>query len=301
MTGITPQTGLSESWIRCSTSYNLDPAERWETRLLSQPELRFISNRTRLLIQHALPEMERLHTMVMALGFTVMLADANGVVLSRQTSRDDLTGCRRWGFQAGALWDEANAGTNSIGTCLQEKKPVMVLQNQHWRLCFRGLTGIAAPLYNASGKLAGVLNICSFAGNDILPFAGLLMETMTTTARKIEERLFREFFPNETIITLGLATASSTPLVALNTDGHVQGATHASRERMHWPEGELEHLPALMNFLDSEDELSFRKAEVHVIRSALATTQGNVSAAARTLGISRSTLHRKIKMLNLMP
>ncbi|KXV22411.1 transcriptional regulator, partial [Gluconobacter japonicus] len=84
---MTPQPGLSDSWDRCSTNYNLDPAERWETRLLSAPELRFISNRTRLLIQHALPEMERLHSLVMALGFTVMLADANGVVLSRQTSR----------------------------------------------------------------------------------------------------------------------------------------------------------------------------------------------------------------------
>ncbi|AFW01157.1 transcriptional regulator Fis [Gluconobacter thailandicus F149-1 = NBRC 100600] len=299
MNRITPQAGLSDSWTRCSANYNLDPAERWETRLLSAPELRFVSNRTRLLIQHALPEMERLHSLVMALGFTVMLADANGVVLSRQTSREDLTGCRRWGFQAGALWDEENAGTNSIGTCLQEKKPVMVLQSQHWRLCFRNLTGIAAPLYNANGKLAGVLNICSFAGNDIMPFSSLLMETMISTARQIEERLFRQFFPNETIITLGLATESSTPLVALDPDGHVRGATHSSRMRMHWPDGELEHLPALMNFLDSEDELSFRKAEVHVIRSALATTQGNVSAAARTLGVSRSTLHRKIKALNL--
>lgn len=300
MNRMTPQPGLSDSWDRCSTNYNLDPAERWETRLLSAPELRFISNRTRLLIQHALPEMERLHSLVMALGFTVMLADANGVVLSRQTSRDDLTGCRRWGFQAGALWDEENAGTNSIGTCLQEKRPVMVLQSQHWRLCFRNLTGIASPLYNANGKLAGVLNICSFAGNDIMPFSGLLMETMITTARQIEEKLFREFFPNDTIITLGLATESSTPLVALDRDGHVRGATHSSRVRMHWPEGELEHLPALMSFLDSEDELSFRKAEVHVIRSALATTQGNISAAARTLGISRSTLHRKIRALNLV-
>ena len=126
------------------------------------------------------------------------------------------------------------------------------------------------------------------------------METMITTARQIEERLYRGFFPKDTFIPLGLATESSTPLVALDRDGHDRGATHSSRVRMHWPEGELEHLPALMSFLDSEDELSFRKAEVHVIRSALATTQGNISAAARTLGISRSTLHRKIRALNLM-
>ncbi|GBR68546.1 helix-turn-helix domain-containing protein [Gluconobacter kanchanaburiensis] len=299
MTLSTTRTCLSDSWARCSTNYNLDPAEQWETQVLSQPELRFVSSRTQRLIQSAVPEMQRLHTLVDPLDFTVLLADPTGIVLSRHTQRGNLSGCRRWRFQAGAVWDERNAGTNAIGTCLREERPVMVVHDQHWRLCFRKLTGMAVPVYNSIGELAGALNICSFTAENVLPAASLLMDALQTTARRVEEKLFHDRFDKDMIVSLGPSTASSAMLVAIDRDGHVRGATHASRKHMHWPEGELTGLPALLTLLDACEEPSFRRAEAQVIRSALITVHGNVSAAARLLGVSRATLHRKIRALGL--
>ena len=299
MTAAATRTCLSDSWARCSTNYNLDPSERWETHVLSQPELRFVSGRTQRLIQSALPEMQRLHTLVDPLDFTVMLADPTGIVLSRHTQRSNLSGCRRWRFQAGAVWDEANAGTNAIGTCLREERPVMVVHDQHWRLCFRKLTGMAVPVYNSIGELAGAINACSFVAENVLPAAPLLMDALQTTARRVEEKLFHDRFREDMILTLGPSTSSSAMLVALDRDGHIRGATHASRQHMNWPKGELSGLPALLPLLDSQEEPNFRRAEAQVIRSALGTVRGNVSAAARLLGVSRATLHRKIKALGL--
>ncbi len=42
-----------------------------------------------------------------------------------------------------------------------------------------------------------------------------------------------------------------------------------------------------------------RDDSLHLIAQALAATNGNVTAAAKKLGISRRTLHRKINEINL--
>jgi transcriptional regulator of acetoin/glycerol metabolism len=44
---------------------------------------------------------------------------------------------------------------------------------------------------------------------------------------------------------------------------------------------------------------SFAEAERAVVMAALQQAQGNVKAAASSLGISRATLHRKIRSLQL--
>jgi transcriptional regulator of acetoin/glycerol metabolism len=49
----------------------------------------------------------------------------------------------------------------------------------------------------------------------------------------------------------------------------------------------------------SSGALSIEAAEVDLIRQALAAENGNITSAARRLGISRATLYRKVKRLNL--
>jgi len=63
----------------------------------------------------------------------------------------------------------------------------------------------------------------------------------------------------------------------------------------------LEHLPDSMlddlNASARPQTGSIRENELELIRSALDNHQGNVSAAADALGISRATLYRKLKQL----
>lgn len=47
------------------------------------------------------------------------------------------------------------------------------------------------------------------------------------------------------------------------------------------------------------EELNLEKLEIETIKKALLRTEGNVSMASSLLGISRRTLHRKIKLLNI--
>jgi DNA-binding NtrC family response regulator len=51
-------------------------------------------------------------------------------------------------------------------------------------------------------------------------------------------------------------------------------------------------------FGEKASPLDLHETERKLILQALATTNGNVTAAAKKLGISRRTLHRKINELN---
>jgi transcriptional regulator of acetoin/glycerol metabolism len=63
----------------------------------------------------------------------------------------------------------------------------------------------------------------------------------------------------------------------------------------------LDHLPdSMLDDLNSSERPqsgSIRENELEMIRQSLDSHQGNVSAAADALGISRATLYRKLKQL----
>jgi transcriptional regulator of acetoin/glycerol metabolism len=58
-------------------------------------------------------------------------------------------------------------------------------------------------------------------------------------------------------------------------------------------------ISAAQAFGEKASPLDLHETEKKLIMQALATTNGNVTAAAKKLGISRRTLHRKINEMNL--
>ena len=52
------------------------------------------------------------------------------------------------------------------------------------------------------------------------------------------------------------------------------------------------------SFDENASPLDLHATEKRLITQALATTKGNITAAAKKLGISRRTLHRKINEMN---
>ncbi|GBQ71272.1 transcriptional regulator [Ameyamaea chiangmaiensis NBRC 103196] len=290
---------LASSWQRCESRYHLDPSTRKITDLLSSHEVRYLCDRAGPLLSAALPEMQRLITMVGDMGFTVLLADPHGVVIARQSSAQTERGCRKWHLWTGGVWDEATEGTNGVGTCLAEEKAALVVGREHWRWSFHALTCLAVPLYDAQGRLVGALDI-SAMGVELPPGClKLLLDSLSQAARRIEMRLFRACYDTHMLVMIGEESGSSAPVLAIEHGGRVNGATFAARQFMGWgrdgaplPDSAFAPEPGQAN-------ASFDDAERQVVRTALAATQGNVTAASRALGISRATLHRKIRALGL--
>ncbi|GBR50213.1 Fis family transcriptional regulator [Acetobacter pomorum DSM 11825] len=286
---------VQKSWIRCETSYQLDPSQKWKAEVLCGAEFRHVSSRSALLLRQAAEEMQHLFTLVQGLGLMVLLADADAMILARCVDATHLSVCRRLNLREGAIWNEAIAGTNGIGTCVEDKCPIFLGHGAHWRFCFTLLISYAVPLFDAQGRVAGALNLASMNGKREQPVDKLLMETLAQSGRRIEEQLFRNSYAGQKILTLGSVRGCSAPLVSVNNQGEIIGATHAAREWMGWTDQTIAEHPNLLTELEEGSEISFQKAEENVIRSALAVSQGNVTQAARGLGISRATLYRKMK------
>lgn len=298
-TPATSDTCIQQSWERCASAYNLDPSQGWIADVLSGAEFRQVSGRSSLLLKSAMGEMRRLFELVQGMGLMVLLADPDATILARCVDETHLSVCRRLHLRKGAIWHESAAGTNGVGTCVKEKCPIFLGQGEHWRFCFSLLASYAVPVFDAQGHVAGALNLAAPSGNSTRPYAALVMDTLLQSGRRIEEHLFREHYAGQKILTLGPAEGCSSLLVALNGDGDVTGATHAARRLMGWTDDMIKDHPNLLTELESGSEISLQKAEESVVRSALAASHGNVAATARSLGISRATLYRKMKGLHI--
>jgi transcriptional regulator of acetoin/glycerol metabolism len=153
------------------------------------------------------------------------------------------------------------------------------------------------------GQIAGALDISSFRPDPTGRVLPLVMAAVRETARRIEKACFHAFFARHLILALPEnADVHSVPLLALDPDRQIVGATHAARMALSLDETLLAGSIGLGDLLCStplSEPGSFTDAERAVVIGALAQAQGNVTAAAASLGISRATLHRKIRSLQL--
>ena len=294
---------IAASWRRCLLNHRIDPEKIEPPSVLSGMELRHARDYAGRLLRAADPELERLYGLVHGLGYSVLLADRTGAIVARRVRQGDDDGCRNWRLWTGALWSEDIEGTNGVGTCLAERRPVTIHRDQHFRRRHTQLTCTVAPVFNAMGELAGALDVSSFRPDPTGRMLPMVMASVRDAARRIEQSCFHAFFARHLILALPESTDSySAPLLAVDSDQRIVGATHAARVALHLDDTKLAGSLVLGDLLataPASESRSFAEAERAVVVGALAQSQGNVKAAAACLGISRATLHRKILSMRL--
>lgn len=229
------------------------------------------------------------------------MADTQGAIVTRRAAEADSTYCRRWRLWTGTLWDEAVEGTNGVGTCLAEERTITVHRDQHFRTRHTSLTCTVSPVFDAAGRLAAALDISSFRPDPTGAVVPLVQAVTREAARRIEAHCFHERYAGSLIISLPEAgEGASMPLLALDDNRRVVGATRAARDVLAIDEAAISAGVAVRDMaMDAVRPGAMVEATHSVLAGALATMQGNVSAAAHSLGISRATLHRKIKCFGL--
>ncbi|MFT8897240.1 MAG: helix-turn-helix domain-containing protein [Acetobacter sp.] len=286
---------LRASWTRCASHYAIPPTGEGCIELLCGAELRQACARMGPLMKTTEPEVDRLHGIVSTLDYTVLLADPNGIILTRRGDSLQEKGNRRWHLWPGASWSEKQVGTNGIGTCLVENRPVTVHMDQHWLLSLRYLACSAVPFYGPDGRVAGALNVSSTRPDPEGRIAIMMEAVLVDAARRIERRSFLHAYGSHTVVLLGESNDISLPMVALDESRVVVGATFAARQMLKLGDADCNVCFDLGT--RGRGVPDFQEAERAVIEGALAMSGGKVAPAARLLGISRSTLHRKIRAM----
>lgn len=294
------RSALAASWRRSLVHHTLDPdcgrrPERVDRALLTET-----LQANDLLLRLAAPLLDRLAAAALDAGGAVMLASAEGMVLEERLHPSDDRAFADAGLRTGTLWSEAVEGTNGIGTCLADRRPIVIWRDQHFHTRNLGLTCISAPVEGPEGGVIGVVDISSCRDDLAEAQARLIALSVQDTATRIAADLFRATHRNARIITFEDEITLGPCLLAVDADDLILGANRAARRVLDLgPDVIARRVPARDVLHPETGRGDLRDAARAELRRALHRADGNMTAAARDLRIGRATLYRKMKALGL--
>lgn len=298
--GEAARSALIASWQRSARLHGLDPATNAAPQRLTLTELDSLREAMGHMVSAAQASLDRLFQAVGGVGCSVLLADRNGVPVDRRGAASDDATFRDWGLWTGALWNEAAEGTNGIGTCLAENRPVIIHRDQHFFARNTALSCMSAPIYDEHGELAAALDVSSCRADLTEGFANLISTAVMDAARRIEAENFRHAFGRARIVVAEAGERVGLSLLAVDRDDLVIGATRAARLALGLTDKRIAAAVPAPDLLGASGQGErLENGERAILQRALARADGNVSEAARALGISRATLHRKLNRLGL--
>lgn len=264
---------ISHSWRRSDQLHHINPASRVAPHILPDDALRHTRESIESVTVAAQPEIDRLHKIVGEAGYVTLFCDTNGIAVDHRGDEERSAAFRHWGTWLGGVWSEAVEGTNGIGTCIAECRPVTVHQAQHFRTRHAGLSCTGAPVFDADARLVAVLDVSSIDPQLPAQAHALTLPLVVNSARLIEERLFRGRFAREWIIAVAPTLDQPASLLAIDRDGRVIGADRSARGRFKLTQGALEGGTSVWS-LFSRKGLLFQRAAHHDYPVQLTAARG---------------------------
>jgi transcriptional regulator of acetoin/glycerol metabolism len=163
-------------------------------------------------------------------GYTILFCDTAGVAIEHRGEDVEASGFEYWGTWLGGVWSEEIGGTNGIGTCIAEERPVTVHRSQHFRSRHMNLSCSGAPIFGVDGRLVAVLDVSAIDPHRSERAHALTGALTVNSARAIEERFFREHFHHEWILAIA-PREDGAPGMLLAVDGNqlIVGANRFAR------------------------------------------------------------------------
>ena len=238
-------SGLAASWRRSMEHHQLDPDRSDAARRLSDAELTECRERFDRLMQVATPKLDQLFGLVGNSGCGVLLTDKGGIVLDQRCSEADASVFDSRGLSLGADWSEASQGTNGIGTCLAERRQIIIHRDEHFLARNIGMSCMDAPIFGDDGQLVAALDVSSARADQTAGYNRLIGAIVAQFARAIEADYIRKSFPKARIVVAGGGDAEAAVLLALDADDLIVGATRGARRAFGLePKGVLRSRPA---------------------------------------------------------
>jgi transcriptional activator for dhaKLM operon len=148
---------IASSWQRCWGRVN--PNSTLEFSRMSSEYMLASQTASFDLIAVARPVMEDVYQCVQKSGTAILLTNSIGCVLDLVGDDEILKIMYQWRCGVGSILSEELIGTSSFGLALTERMPVQVAGREHFVRQFHIATGAAAPMFDISGRLLGVLGI----------------------------------------------------------------------------------------------------------------------------------------------
>ncbi len=271
--GATSPPGIEEvssSWQRSANKYRVDPVDTHAPRILTSGELKDFRGPLDKLIFSAQEEIDQLYKVVREAGYTVLFCDSSGVAVEHRGEDTQASRFEYWGTWLGGVWSEEVEGTNGIGTCIVEERPVTVHRGQHFRSRHINLSCSGAPLFGVDGRLMAVLDV-SAIDPELSERAHALTGALTVrSARAIEERFFRAHFRREWIVAVVPPEGGVVGmLLAVDGNQRIVGANRAARRSLLLDDRGLQAGISLWTIFERDLDLFRRKDRTDICKRLL--------------------------------
>ncbi|MEZ5608308.1 MAG: sigma-54-dependent Fis family transcriptional regulator [Burkholderiaceae bacterium] len=150
---------LARSWQRCLQAGLLPQAGGGADDGMASGAFACLLEHHAKLLAIARPVMDFFYTPVRGSQCMLVLADAQGTLLHTVGDIAFLEKAQRVALRCGVSWSESQRGTNAIGTVAAERSALQVHGGEHYLLKNGFLHCSAAPLFDAQGGVAGIIDI----------------------------------------------------------------------------------------------------------------------------------------------
>ena len=193
-------SAIGASWRRCLIDYSLDPAHDQEPLVVDEQTLQEVRGRHEHLIQVASAEIDWLYDHIAMSGCALLLTAADGIVLYEKVDPAILGFFRAAGLRLGADWSELRQGTNGMGTCIAENRPIIVHRDEHFRASHIGMSCTAAPIHDPDGSLVAVLAASTITPQGSRESQLHVLALVHLSAMLIEKCLFLRHFRRGSVL-----------------------------------------------------------------------------------------------------
>jgi transcriptional regulator of acetoin/glycerol metabolism len=226
--GAGADTRIARSWARCARNYHLEPDRTRAPNIIEAGALRERIQRHEELIGVAAGEMDLLYEQIAGSGYALLLTDDSGIILCQRVDPTLGKLFRGAGLLPGADWSERSEGTNGIGTCLAERRPVTVHRDEHFNASHIGLSCSGALIRDPNDEVIGVLDASCVGSHDTRESQAHTMALVSLSALVIEKCLFMQRHRQQVVLRFHwrpeFVHLVSDGAIALGRDGTVLAA-----------------------------------------------------------------------------
>jgi transcriptional regulator of acetoin/glycerol metabolism len=219
---------IEASWQRCVRKYSLEPDRVPEPRVLARTELHEVHASFEEVLALSQGEFERLYQSLAEQAYVMLLANAGGVAMGYRSPEAVAAECLAARVLPGSVWTEENQGTNGIGVCLKEQRPLSVVMEDHFATQLSRISCTVAPVFAARGELVAVLNATSMHPTDHA-MQTLVRSMVMASARRIENLYFGRLYARHIILRLArhndFCDGAAEGRLALDDSGRVMDAS----------------------------------------------------------------------------
>ena len=215
------------SWRRCIDGHKLDPTVLRPAVIVEDGRLREHREAMEELLRTARFGVEALYSQISGLGYLLLLTDQNGITVDYIGDSAVSEEARSAGLHHGFDWSETLVGTNGVGTTIATGEALVVHKSDHFDATHIPLTCTAAPIFDAAGKLAAVLDVAALMSPEEKSSQFLALQMVKNFAHRIETANLIRSCSRNWIVKLtsnrALAEVDTEYVLVLDSSGNITG------------------------------------------------------------------------------